>query len=88
MTFRSFRIRGIEVAELLPLVGLSDEALHARNARRVIADKRHAYPDRVELRDAEPGEALLLLNYWQKLELKSRCSTGVPRASRKPAVVE
>lgn len=63
MTIRTFRIRGIDVAELQPLVGLSDEALHACNARRVIADKPHAYPDRVELRDAEPGEPLLLLNY-------------------------
>jgi hypothetical protein len=59
----TFRIRGIEIAPLQPLVGLSDAALHAHNARRVIADKRHAYPDRIELRDAEPGEALLLLSY-------------------------
>ena len=33
------------------------------NIRRVVADAKPGYPDRVELRDAEPGETLLLLNY-------------------------
>ena len=59
----TFRIRGICVAEIEPYVGLSDDELHALSARRVIADRPHAFPDRVELRDAEPGERLLLLNY-------------------------
>lgn len=59
----TFRIRGICVAEIEPYVGLNDDALHALNARRVIADRPYAFPDRVELRDAEPGERLLLLNY-------------------------
>jgi hypothetical protein len=59
----TFRIRGVCVAEIEAYVGLSDEQLLALNARRVIADRPHAYPDRVELRDAEPGEHLLLLNY-------------------------
>lgn len=59
----TFRIRGLEVQEIEPYLGLTDEALRALKARRVIADRRHAFPDRVELRDAEPGERLLLLNY-------------------------
>jgi hypothetical protein len=59
----TFRIRGLELHEIEPYVGLTDDALRALNARRVIADKRDAFPDRIELRDAEPGERLLLLNY-------------------------
>lgn len=59
----SFRIRGVCVAEIEPYVGLTDDQLLALNAKRVIADRPHAYPDRVELRDAEPGERLILLNY-------------------------
>jgi hypothetical protein len=30
---------------------------------RVIADQKPGFPDRIELRDAEPGQSLLLLNY-------------------------
>jgi len=59
----TFRIRGVCVAEIEPYVGLTDDELHSLNAKRVIADRPHVYPDRVELRDAEPGERLLLLNY-------------------------
>ena len=45
------------------LFGLSDEKLAKLNVKRVVADAKPGYPDRVELRDAEPGETLLLLNY-------------------------
>ena len=31
--------------------------------KRLIADKSPGFPDRIELRDVEQGEALLLLNY-------------------------
>jgi len=31
--------------------------------KRLIADEKPGYPDRIELRDVEQGEALLLLNY-------------------------
>jgi hypothetical protein len=59
----TFRIRGLDSKLFKPLVGLTDRELHALNARRVRADRNPGYPDRVELRDAEPGESLLLLNY-------------------------
>lgn len=59
----TFRIRGLDPQQFKPLVGLTDEALIASNARRIRADRHPGYPDRVELRDAEPGESLLLLNY-------------------------
>lgn len=59
----SFRTRGLDFDAFRPLVGLSDDALRARGARRVIADCSPGYPDRVELRDAEAGESVLLLNH-------------------------
>lgn len=59
----TFRIRGLDPRPFKPWVGLTDQALHALNARRIRADRNPGYPDRVELRDAEPGESLLLLNY-------------------------
>jgi hypothetical protein len=59
----NFRIQGLDFALFQHLVGLSDEDLRARGVVRVVADSTPGFPDRIELRDAEPGEQLLLLNY-------------------------
>ncbi len=59
----SFRITGLSPEPFRALYGLSDEALAAHGVKRYIADKKPGFPDRVEVRDAEPGETLLLLNY-------------------------
>lgn len=59
----NFRITGVSPEPYRHLFGLSDEELARHGAVRVTADKPNAYPDRVELRDAEPGETLLLLNH-------------------------
>jgi hypothetical protein len=59
----SFRTLGLPAAPFRPLFGLSDEALARRGARRVVADAAPGFPDRISLRDAEPGERLILLNY-------------------------
>ncbi len=59
----SFRITGLDPAPFRNLFGLSDEKLGRLNVKRCVADRKPGYPDRVELRDAEPGETLLLLNY-------------------------
>lgn len=59
----SFRIVGLDPAPFRPLYGLSDGELAAHGVQRRIADVRPGFPDRVEIRDAEPGEPLLLLNY-------------------------
>lgn len=59
----SFRILGLSPTPFLPLYGLSDAELASRGITRCIADSKPGYPDRVELRDAEPGEAMLLLNH-------------------------
>lgn len=59
----SFRILGLSPEPFAALYGLEDDALAARGARRVIADSTPGYPDRIEMRDAAPGEALLLVNH-------------------------
>jgi hypothetical protein len=59
----SFRIRGLDPAPFRPLFQLSDAELAQRGARRVRVTEPHSAPDRIELRDAEPGETVLLLNH-------------------------
>jgi hypothetical protein len=59
----SFRITGLDPAPFRHLFGLSDEELAARGAKRCVADQKPGFPDRVELRDAEPGESVLLINH-------------------------
>ncbi|HEY5107485.1 MAG TPA: DUF1203 domain-containing protein [Caulobacteraceae bacterium] len=59
----TFRITGLSPEPFRPLFGLDDEALAARCAKRFVADVAPGFPDRIELRDAEPGEAVILVNY-------------------------
>src|SRR5579872_779002 len=59
----SFQISGLPVAPFTALFGLSDAQLAQHAAVRHTAYKRPGFPCRVSLRDAEPGETLLLLNY-------------------------
>ncbi|MBN6148926.1 DUF1203 domain-containing protein [Xanthomonas sp. AmX2] len=54
---------GLSPAPFAPLFALSDAELHARCARRVIADQARGFPCRVSLQDAALGEELLLLHY-------------------------
>ena len=58
-----YRVRGLSPDVFTPLFGLSDKDLAARGARRCVADARPGFPDRIELRDATPGQSLILLNY-------------------------
>ena len=58
-----FRIKGLSPEPFRPLFGLPDAELAARGIVRRNVDSSPGYPDRVELRDAEPGENVLLLNY-------------------------
>jgi hypothetical protein len=59
----SFRIEGLSPEPFLPLFGLPDAALTERGVIRRIADAKPGFPCRVTLEDAEPGEAVLLLNH-------------------------
>lgn len=59
----SFVVSGLPVDEFRPLFGLPDDALAARGVIRRTVDAPTGYPCRVTLRDVEPGETVLLLNY-------------------------
>lgn len=59
----SFRIIGLDPAPFQHLYGLSDAELVAHGAKRYVADKKPGFPDRIEMRDGEPGETFLLLNH-------------------------
>jgi hypothetical protein len=59
----SYRITGLAPDAFRPLFGLSDEALAERGVVRVRADAKPGFPCRITLEDAEPGEALLLINH-------------------------
>ncbi len=59
----SYRVLGLAPQAFLPLYGLPDAELRARGVLRQRVTEPHAAPDRIELRDAEPGETVLLLNH-------------------------
>ncbi len=59
----SFRISGLSAEPFRPLFGLPDQELSIRGARRYVVDACPGFPDRIELRDLEPGETALLVNY-------------------------
>ena len=59
----AFRVTGLSPEPFRHLYGLSDDELAAHGAKRYIAGQEGGFPDRIEMRDAEPGEALLLLNH-------------------------
>lgn len=58
-----FRITGLPPELFQPLFGLSEAELARHGAMRRIVDRRPGYPDRIELRDPEAGESVLLVNY-------------------------
>jgi hypothetical protein len=59
----SFRVTGLDPKSFVHLYGLPDAELARLGVRRYVADRTPGFPDRVEVRDAEPGETVLLLNY-------------------------
>ena len=58
-----FQLHGLDAGPFAPLFELDDAALAARGMRRRRADAEFGYPCRVSLRDALPGEQLLLLPF-------------------------
>jgi hypothetical protein len=59
----SFVVSGLPVEAFRPLFGLTDAQLAERGIVRMTADAPQGFPCRLTLRDAAPGETLLLLNY-------------------------
>jgi len=58
----NFTVSGLSPEPFQPLFGLSDAGLAQRLARRVVVEGS-GYPERIEMRDAQPGETLLLVNF-------------------------
>lgn len=74
----SFRISGLDPAPFAHLYGLDAEALAAAGARRYLVDKTPGFPDRIEVRELEPGETAILVNYvHQPAETPYRASHAV-----------
>ncbi|HXQ40361.1 MAG TPA: DUF1203 domain-containing protein [Candidatus Udaeobacter sp.] len=59
----SFRITGLPAEPFAPLFGLSEDELRERGALRRIVDQPNAYPCRISLTDAEPGDTVLLTHF-------------------------
>jgi hypothetical protein len=59
----TYRIRGLLPEPFRHLFGQSDAALAAAGVVRVEADAQPGFPCRITLKDAGPGERLLLLNH-------------------------
>jgi len=58
-----FRITGLSAQPFRHLYGLSDHELERHGVKRYVVDKNPGFPDRIEMRDAQPGEKVLLLNH-------------------------
>jgi hypothetical protein len=59
----NFRITGLSPQPFRHLYGLSDQELAHKGVIRYVTDNKPGFPDRIEMRDAEIGEPLLLLNH-------------------------
>ncbi len=82
----NYRVLGLSPDLFTPLFDLTDEGLAARGAVRRIADEPNAFPCRVTLEDAAPGEEVLLLPYRHHAGPSSYQSSGpiyVRRAARR-----
>ena len=62
-TTTHFRITGLPADRFQHLYGLSDDELAVHHATRTIADAKPGFPDRIELREADIGEAVILVNH-------------------------
>ena len=58
-----FQIHALDPAPFAHLFALSDKALAAQGARRVVADEAPGFPCRVSLMDASVGDEVVLVGY-------------------------
>jgi hypothetical protein len=74
----AFRITGLSSEPFRHLYGLSDQELAHLGVKRYIADECPGFPDRIEMREASVGEAVLLLNHiCQPAETPYRASHAI-----------
>lgn len=59
----NFRISGLSPAEFKHLFNLPQQELEAMAIRRYVVDEKPGFPDRIELKDVDIGETVLLLNH-------------------------
>ncbi len=59
----AFQISGLPFERFSHLLGLDAKALQAEGVIELPVDAAHAFPCRITLRDAEPGEHVLLLSF-------------------------
>lgn len=72
----NFRITGLPIEDFAPLLRMADEALRRAGVTRRIADAPNAYPCRISLEDAVPGEEVLLLTYAHQPASSAYASSG------------
>jgi hypothetical protein len=75
-----FKITGLPVTSFASLLHLGDDALRVHGVEREVADAPNAYPCRITLEDAAPGEEMLLLSYAHQ-------PAGTPYASAGPIFI-
>ena len=59
----AFRISGLSPEPFRHLYGLSDAELAKHGVKRYVVNEAPGFPDRIEMRDAQPGETVLLVNH-------------------------
>lgn len=75
-----FRISGLPVENFASLLAMDDDGLRRVGVTPMVADAPHAYPCRVTLEDALPGEPVLLLTHAHQ-------SAGGPYAASGPIFI-
>ncbi|MFN3354433.1 MAG: DUF1203 domain-containing protein [Pseudomonas sp.] len=74
----AFRITGLSPEPFQSLFGLPDQGLASLGIKRYIVDSKPGFPDRIEIKDAELGQSVLLLNYLsQPAETPYRASHAI-----------
>lgn len=87
----SFTVSSLPIEPFAPLFALDDDALAERGMLRVVADAPFAFPCRVTLDDASPGETLILLNHEHQAAdtpFRSRYAIYVREAAQAPATTK
>jgi hypothetical protein len=71
-----FRVTGLPIAHFAHLLPLDDAALARAGVTHCIVDAPNAYPCRITLEDAAPGEEVLLLSYAHQPSRTPSASAG------------
>ncbi|MBU4238595.1 MAG: DUF1203 domain-containing protein [Alphaproteobacteria bacterium] len=82
----TYRIEALPLAPFAPYFAMSDKDLAAVGARRWVADAPGRAPCRVSLRDADAGEALVLVNHAHLTDPTSPYRASGPIFVRESAV--